>query len=251
MQGHVEGTGLNLPSTLASDPTPHVVRRASWTVDGFVAYETEDVPPTESLRRVRAFRESMDGRRTVRMFDASRDVTPDVMKEILTVAGSAPSGAHKQPWTFVAIRSDDLKQRIRAACEEQEKRFYEELAPPEWLDDLEPLGTDFVKEHITDAPWVVVMFAQKYGLDAQGKKSKHYYVSESCGIAAGFFIAAVRQAGLVTLTHTPSPMKFLAEVLERPANEEAFLLLPVGYPATDAQVPDLARKGLDEFVVWA
>ncbi len=214
-----------------------------------VPYRPTVLDPEESLRRVRAFRLWMEGRRTVRQFDADRDVSREVMEEILTVAGSAPSGAHKQPWTFVAIRSDELKQRIRAACEEQEKRFYDELAPDDWLEDLKPLGTDFVKEHITDAPWVVVMFAQKYGL-RDGQKSKHYYVQESCGIAAGFFLAAVREAGLCSLTHTPSPMKFLAEVLERPENEEAFLLLPVGYAAPDCEVPDLQRKGLDEFVVW-
>ncbi len=220
----------------------------AWPV-GFVPYVDEGIADEEGLRRVRRFRESMDGRRTVRMFDPAQPVSKETMTEILTVAGSAPSGAHKQPWTFVAIQGAELKQKIRAACEEQEKRFYEELAPPEWLDDLEPLGTDFVKEHITDAPWVVVMFAQKYGLDAEGKH-KHYYVAESCGIAAGFFLAAVRQAGLVSLTHTPSPMKFLAEVLGRPANEEAFLLLPVGHAAPGCEVPDLARKALDDFVVW-
>ncbi len=192
----------------------------------------------------------MDGRRTVRQFDPDRDVPRAVMEEILLVAGSAPSGAHKQPWTFVAIRGDELKQRIRDACEEQEKRFYEELAPKEWLEDLKPLGTDFVKDHITDAPWVVVMFAQKYGLRDDGEKAKHYYVAESCGIAAGFFLAAVREAGLVSLTHTPSPMRFLADVLERPANEEAFLLLPVGHASADCEVPDLERKPLEAFTQW-
>ncbi len=215
-----------------------------------VPYRPVVLDPEESLRRVRAFRLWMEGRRTVRQFDPSRDVSKAVMEEILTVAGSAPSGAHKQPWTFVAVRSAELKQKIRAACEEQEKRFYEELAPAEWLADLKPLGTDFVKEHITDAPWVVVMFAQKYGVAADGSKSKHYYVAESCGIAAGFFLAAIREAGLVSLTHTPSPMKFLAEVLGRPTNEEAFLLLPVGYAAPDCEVPDLERKPLDSFTQW-
>lgn len=219
-------------------------------MDAFVPYVPEPVGAEESLARARAFRQRMDGRRTVRRFDPSRDVSRAVMEEILTVAGSAPSGAHKQPWTFVAIRSRELKQRIRDACEAQERRFYEELAPQEWLDDLAPLGTDFVKEHITDAPWVVVMFAQKYGLDAAGNKSKHYYVQESCGIAAGFFLAAVREAGLCSLTHTPSPMRFLAEVLERPDNEEAFLLLPVGHAAPDCTVPDLARKPLAAFTRW-
>lgn len=215
----------------------------------FTSYDAETISDEAATARLAAFKASMDGRRTVRLFDASRPVDKKTMADILHVAGTAPSGAHKQPWTFVAIETTELKQRIRAACEEQEKRFYQELAPPEWLDDLEPLGTDFVKEHITDAPWVVVMFAQKYGLNAAGKH-KHYYVSESCGIAAGFFLAAVRQAGLVSLTHTPSPMKFLAEVLNRPANEEAFLLLPVGHAAPGCEVPDLARKPLDRFVVW-
>ncbi len=215
-----------------------------------IPYRPIVLAPEESLRRARMFRERLDERRTVRQFDPGRDVPREVMEEILRVAGSAPSGAHKQPWTFVAIRSADLKAQIRAACEEQEKRFYDELAPPEWLADLAPLGTDFVKEHITDAPWVVVMFAQKYGLSDDGSKRKHYYVSESCGIAAGFFIAAVHEAGLATLTHTPSPMRFLAELLQRPANEEAFLLLPVGYPSADCVVPDLQRRPLSAFTQW-
>ncbi len=217
---------------------------------GFVAYHPETLSPAESLERATAFRSLLDGRRTVRQFDASRDVSREVMEQILIAAGSAPSGAHKQPWTFVAIRSNALKQKLRAACEAQEKHFYDDLAPPEWLDDLKPLGTDFVKEHITDAPWVVVLFAQKYALESDGSRGKHYYVQESCGIAAGFFLAAVRQAGLCSLTHTPSPMKVLGEILERPANEEAFLFLPVGYAHPACEVPDLARKELDEFVVW-
>lgn len=216
----------------------------------FVPYRPETPDPEESLRRVRAFRQHMDGRRTVRMFDPQRPVSKEVMEEILTVAGSAPSGAHKQPWTFVAVSDPDLKRRIREAAEEQEKRFYHDLAPEDWLEDLAPLGTDWEKTHLTDAPWVVVLFAQDYAVGPDGEKSKHYYVTESVGIAAGFFLAAVRQAGLVSLTHTPSPMKFLAEVLERPANERAYLVLPVGYPAPDCEVPDLDRKTLDEFVVW-
>lgn len=216
----------------------------------FVPYRPIVLDPLTSLAQVKAFREHMDGRRTVRDFDPERPVSREVMEEILTVAGSAPSGAHKQPWTFVAIESAELKQQIRAACEQQEKEFYESRITDEWRADLEPLGTDFVKEHITDAPWVVVLFAQRYGVDADGQKHKHYYVPESVGIAAGFFLAAVRQAGLGSLTHTPSPMGFLREILGRPENEEAFLLLPVGYAAADCKVPDLERKPLDEFVVW-
>ena len=216
----------------------------------FVPYRPPVVEPDASLARVRAYRQDMDGRRTVRRFDPERPVSREVIEEILKVAGSAPSGAHKQPWTFVAIESADLKRRIRDACEAQERRFYDELITDEWRADLEPLGTDFVKEHITDAPWVVVLFAQRYGLGPDGEKHKHYYVPESVGIAAGFFLTAVRQAGLCSLTHTPSPMGFLAEVLERPPNEEAFLLLPLGYAAPDCEVPDLKRKDLDDFVVW-
>lgn len=216
----------------------------------FVPYRPAVVSPEESLAAVRAFREHLDGRRTVRDFDPSLPVSREVMEEILTVAGSAPSGAHKQPWTFVAIESAELKRQIRAACEQQEKEFYESRITDEWRADLEPLGTDFVKEHITDAPWVVVLFAQRYGVDEKGQKHKHYYVPESVGIAAGFFLAAVRQAGLCSLTHTPSPMGWLREILGRPENEEAFLLLPVGYAAPDCTVPDLARKDLDDFVIW-
>lgn len=216
----------------------------------FVPYRPDVVSPEDSLAAVRAFREHMDGRRTVRAFDPYRPVSREVMEEILTVAGSAPSGAHKQPWTFVAIESAELKQKIREACEAQEKEFYESRITDEWRKDLAPLGTDFVKEHITDAPWVVVMFAQRWGVDADGAKHKHYYVPESAGIAAGFFLTAVRQAGLCSLTHTPSPMGFLREILGRPDNEEAFLLLPVGYAAPNSTVPDLRRKALDEFVVW-
>lgn len=215
----------------------------------FVPYRTEHVPSEEGLRRVRAFRASMDGRRTVRMF-SQEPVPRAIMAEILTVAGSAPSGAHKQPWTFVAVSDMATKRRIRAAAEEQERRFYDELAPEEWLEDLAPLGTDWEKHHLTDAPWVVVLFAEDWGVDADGRKRKHYYVNESVGIAAGFFLAAVRQAGLVSLTHTPSPMGFLRDVLDRPKNERAYLVLPVGHAAPDAQVPDLARKPLDRFVVW-
>lgn len=217
-------------------------------MEGFVPYTPVVPDPDSSLAMVHMFRAHMDGRRTTRMF-STQDVRKEIMAEILRVAGSAPSGAHKQPWTYVAIRSQDLKAKIRAAAEAQEKRFYDELAPDEWLQDLAPLGTDWEKTHLTDAPWVVVIFAQDYALDGE-KKRKHYYVNESVGISAGFFIAAVRMAGLCTLTHTPSPMNFLRDALNRPANERAYLVLPVGHAADDAVVPDLRRKELDEFVIW-
>lgn len=231
----------------ARDTGPVTRRRAAAPL---VPYRPETPVPAVSLRRAQAFRRDMDGRRTVRMFDASRPVSRSVIEEILRVAGSAPSGAHKQPWTFVAVADAGLKRRIRAATEKQEKRFYDELAPDEWLRDLAPLGTDFRKSHLTDAPWLVVVFAQDYALAPDGSKRKHYYVNESVGIACGFLLAAVRRAGLVALTHTPSPMRYLRGLLGRPRNERAYLVVPIGYPAPDCMVPDLRRKELDDFVVW-
>ena len=172
------------------------------------------------------------------------------IEQAIRAGGTAPSGAHQQPWTFVAVSDPALKHRMREAAEEEERRFYAERITPEWRAALEPLGTDAVKTHLTDAPWVVVLFRQSHGVDADGSKRTFYYTQESCGIAAGLFIAAVHTMGLVTLTHTPSPMGFLGELLERPANEKAFLVMPVGYPAVDAQVPALTRKSLDEIAVF-
>ncbi len=216
----------------------------------FVPYLPATLDGDASVAAVRAFREHMDGRRTIRAFDAERDVERAVIEEILTVAGSAPSGAHKQPWTFVAVRSSDIKAKLREAAEAQEKRFYSELAPDEWLRDLAPLGTDWEKTHLTDAPWVIVVFAKDYALAADGSKAKHYYVNESVGIACGFLLAAIRMAGLCALTHTPSPMNFLRDLLGRPKNERTYLVVPVGYAAKDCEVPDLRRKKLEEFVTW-
>jgi iodotyrosine deiodinase len=217
---------------------------------GFTAYRQEAFTPAETEARATVFWNWMQGRRTVREFDPTRDVSRAAMEQILEVAGSAPSGAHKQPWTYVAIRSADLKQKIRDATEAQEKEFYESKITAEWKSDLDPLGTDFEKTHLTDAPWIVVVFAQDYAVDSDGAKHKHYYVNESVGISVGFFLAAVRQAGLVSLTHTPSPMNYLRDLLGRPKNEHTYLVLPVGYAAEDCMVPDLARKSLDEFVIW-
>lgn len=205
--------------------------------------------PEESLVRARAFHDEMDRRRTTRHF-AADPVPREWIELAIRTAGTAPSGAHQQPWTFVAIADPELKARIRQAAEEEEAAFYRERATEEWLAELAPLGTDAVKAHLTDAPWVVVLFRQSYGLTPDGGKRTFYYTQESCGIAAGFFIAAIHQMGLVTLTHTPSPMGFLSEVLGRPANEKAMLVMPVGYPASGAQVPDLTRKSLEEISVW-
>lgn len=201
------------------------------------------------LARSRAFRDLLAGRRSVRRF--SRDPFPrEVLESCLEAAGSAPSGANKQPWTFVVVADPAVKRQIREAAEEAERRFYETLAPEEWLRDLAPLGTDWVKEHLTDAPYLVVVFAQDYGLDAAGNRSKHYYVNESVGIAVGFFLAALRGAGLCALTHTPAPMGFLKKVLGRPENERAYVLIPVGYAAEDARVPDIRRRLPSESIVW-
>ena len=203
----------------------------------------------DSVTRGEAFYAEMNRRRTTRHF--STDAVPRELIEIaICTAGTAPSGAHQQPWTFVAVSDAGLKQRIREAAENEERGFYHGRAPREWLEALLPLGTDEHKPHLTDAPWVVVLFRQAYRLDADGSRRPHYYSEESCGIAAGLFIAAVHQMGLVTLTHTPNPMAFLRELLDRPVNERAMLVMPVGYPAVGARVPDLSRKSLDEIAVW-
>jgi nitroreductase len=206
-------------------------------------------PLEESRRRARAFHDEMQQRRTTRHF-SPEPVPRDLIEWAIRTAGSAPSGAHQQPWTFVAVSDPATKARIRDAAEQEERAFYSGRAPQEWIDALAPLGTDEHKPHLTDAPWVVVLFRQAFGLGGDGGKRTYYYTPESCGIAAGFFIAAVHMMGLVTLTHTPSPMGFLGELLERPANEKAMLVMPVGYPAPDAQVPDIQRKPLDAIAVW-
>ena len=203
----------------------------------------------ESRERGRRFYEEMDRRRTTRHF-ATDPVPRELIEWAIRAAGTAPSGAHQQPWTFVAVADPEIKRRIREAAEREERAFYHGRAPEEWIEALAPLGTDEHKPHLTDAPWVVVLFRQAHGLRPDGAKRTYYYTQESCGIAAGFFIAAVHHMGLVTLTHTPNPMGFLAELLNRPANEKAMLVMPVGYPAPDAEVPDLTRKPLEEIAVW-
>jgi iodotyrosine deiodinase len=215
----------------------------------FVPLSFERVTPAQSLDAGLAFHDQMQRRRTTRHF--SSDPVPREWIELaIRTAGTAPSGAHQQPWTFVAVSDPALKAAIRDAAEEEERAFYRERATAEWLEALAPLGTDERKPHLTDAPWVVVLFRQSHGLTPAGEKRTFYYTQESCGIAAGFFIAAVHAMGLVTLTHTPSPMAFLGQLLERPSNEKAMLVMPVGYPAPDARVPDLTRKSLDEISVW-
>lgn len=215
----------------------------------WISLDHERLTPAESLERARNFYAEMDRRRTTRHF--ATDLVPrQLIEYAIRTAGTSPSGAHQQPWTFVAVSDPELKRRMREAAEREEQEFYAKRAPPEWLEALASLGTDENKPHLTDAPWVVVLFRQAYGRAPDGSKRTLYYTQESCGIAAGFFIAAVHRMGLVTLTHTPSPMQFLGELLERPDNERAMLVMPVGYPAADARVPALTRKPLDEIAVW-
>ena len=204
---------------------------------------------SEILARARAFYEEMNARRTTRHF-ATTPVPREAVELAIRTAGTAPSGAHQQPWTFVAVSDPELKRRIREAAEREEYENYHGRMPSDWLEALAPLGTDEHKPHLTDAPWLVVVFRQAYGLGPDGVKRTFYYTQESVGIAVGLFIAAVHQMGLVTLTHTPNPMGFLSELLQRPPNEKAFLILPVGYPAEGAMVPDIRRKTLEELSAW-
>jgi iodotyrosine deiodinase len=206
-------------------------------------------PPAEMLARAEAFAGELARRRTVRHF-SERDVPRAVIEACLRAAASAPSGANLQPWHFVAVRDAALKAQLRVAAEREEREFYERRAPAEWLAALEPLGTDADKPFLQRAPWLVAVFAQRYGVLPGGQKVKHYYPLESVGIATGMLITALHHAGLACLTHTPSPMGFLNELLGRPANERPFLLLVVGYPAADAVVPDIGRKPLAEVATF-
>jgi len=204
-----------------------------------------EYPEAEMLERARDFRAEMERRRTVRMF-SDRAVPRELIEHCIGAAATAPSGANMQPWHFVAVSDPGLKQHIRAAAEAEEREFYEHRASPEWLEALAPLGTDEHKPFLERAPWLIAVFVQKFGTLPDGRKVKHYYPAESTGLATGMLITALHHAGLATLTHTPSPMKFLNEILGRPSNERPFLLLVAGYPAADTQVPDITRKPLDE-----
>lgn len=208
-----------------------------------------EYPPEEMRRRARAYYEDHARRRSVRHF-AERSVPREVIEDCLRTAGTAPSGAHLQPWHFVVVSDEECKRRIRLGAEEEERQFYGGRAPREWLEALAPLGTDEHKPFLEAAPYLIVIFAQRYGLDERGRKTKRYYVAESVGIATGMLISAIHHAGLVSLTHTPSPMAFLNEILNRPRNESPFLILVVGYPADDARVPDLERKPLERIVTF-
>lgn len=211
----------------------------------FVAYNQTKITGEESLRNSKKFLEAMLQRRSIRHF-SDEVVSDDVINNILSVGNSAPSGANKQPWTFCVVKNADLKSRIREAAEHEEQLSYSGRMPQEWLIDLAPLQTDWKKPFLETAPLLIVVFKKSYDIDEGGKKKNNYYVTESTGIATGFLIAAIHAAGLVTLTHTPSPMNFLSKLLNRPKNEKPFLLLPVGYAANQCWVPDLKKKSLQE-----
>lgn len=205
-----------------------------------------EYPLDEMRERLNEFYADVNRRRTVREF-SDRPVPRDIIETALKAAGTAPSGANLQPWHFAVVSGAETKKKIREAAELEEREFYAHRASPEWLAALEPLGTDSDKPFLETAPYLIAVFLQKFGTLPDGRKVKHYYPVESTGLATGILITALHRAGLATLTHTPSPMKFLNQILSRPASERPFLLLVTGYPADDAQVPDISRKSLEEF----
>lgn len=213
----------------------------------FIPYKGIRYPKAEMLNRSRSFYQYMDKRRTVRAF-SDKPIHYEVIENIIMTASTAPSGAHKQPWTFCVVSSPEVKKEIRKAAEEEEYANYHGRMSEEWLEDLAPFGTDWHKPFLETAPYLIVVFKKAYDL-VDGKKQKNYYVNESVGLAAGFLLAAIHNAGLVALTHTPSPMNFLQKILNRPENERPFLLIPVGYPADNAQVPQLKRKDKETVII--
>ncbi|MGB0544086.1 MAG: nitroreductase family protein [Longimicrobiales bacterium] len=217
----------------------------------FIPLETfQELPEEDMKRAAREFLETMRRRRTVRDF-SPRPVPREVIEDCLLAAGTAPNGANRQPWRFVVVGEPEIKAQIRKEAEVEEVAFYKGgKAPREWLDALEHLGTDEHKPFLERAPWLIVVFAESYGRQEDGSKTKNYYVTESVGIATGMLITALHHAGLVTLTHTPSPMKFLNDLVGRPENERPFLILVVGYPDEDAMVPDITKKPIEEISVF-
>ena len=214
-----------------------------------IPFNFKEYPLEEIQSRALRYYENMSRRRTIR--DFSRRLVPiDVIKNCIRAADTAPSGANQHPWHFVVVTDQEKKRKIRVAAEKEEKEFYSTRAPKEWLDVLAPLGTDAYKPFLETAPYLIAIFAQNYGVDKDGKKSKHYYVNESVGIATGLLVSAIHYSGLASLTHTPSPMRFLNQILGRPDSERPFLLLIVGYPAADARVPEIRRKSLSEITTY-
>ncbi|GAB5410372.1 MAG: nitroreductase family protein [Balneolaceae bacterium] len=205
----------------------------------------KEYSPNEMKERADSFYEMIKSRRTVREF-SDRPIDREIIEKCILAAGTAPNGANKQPWHFAVVSDPEIKSKIREAAEEEEREFYHRRAPEDWLEDLHPFGTDEHKPFLEKAPYLIGIFAQSYHLDENDEKEKHYYVKESVGIATGMLITALHNAGLATLTHTPSPMGFLNEIMQRPTHEKAFLLLVVGYPEKGVQVPDITKKSLDE-----
>jgi iodotyrosine deiodinase len=229
---------------------PDAVSGESSSSYPFAPLEYERLSLETALQRSRAFLATMRRRRTVRAFSAE-PVPFELIEQAIATAATAPSGANQQPWRFVVVQDEALKRRIRAAVEQEERENYTHRFPPAWLAALAPLGTDWHKEFLEIAPYLIVVFKEEYGVapgDGGGQHIKHYYVNESVGIAVGFLIASLHQAGLVTLTHTPNPMGFLRDLLDRPRNEKPFVVLPVGYPAQDCRVPVIQKKPLSEIM---
>jgi len=218
-------------------------------IASFKSLDFVEYPPEEMLERAISFREEMQRRRTVRHF-SDKPVSREIIEECLLTAGTAPNGANLQPWQFVVVSDPRVKHEIRLAAEEEEAEFYDRRAPQEWLDALAPLGTDEHKDFLDVAPYLIAIFGKTHSTLPDGRRVKNYYVNESVGIATGFLVAALHHAGLVSLTHTPSPMGFLNAILNRPADERPFLLLVTGYPAEEAQIPVITKKPLEEIVTF-
>ncbi|MFK8007195.1 MAG: nitroreductase family protein [Saprospiraceae bacterium] len=215
----------------------------------FIPYNSIQFDEKEMTQRSKTFYQNLNLRRSVRDF-SNQDIPREVIEKIIMTAASAPSGAHKQPWTFCAVNNPLIKSEIKKAAEKEEYESYHKRMSEEWLNALKPIGTNWQKPFLEIAPWLIIVFKKAYDLDENGARQKNYYVNESVGIACGFLISAIHQAGLVTLTHTPSPMNFLQKILNRPENERPYLLLPVGYPSDDAKVPNFDRKSADEVIRW-
>jgi nitroreductase len=220
-------------------------------VDGypFISHQREVYPPAKMIELSQQFYRWMNERRTVRDF-SDKVIPKEVIENILLAASTAPSGAHKQPWTFCVVSNPEIKSKIRIEAEKEEQESYASRMSDEWINDLRPLQTDWKKPFLEIAPYLIIVFKKAYDITPDGKKRNNYYVNESVGIACGFLLAAIHKAGLVALTHTPSPMNFLSKILDRPENERPFLLIPVGYPTEETFVPKLERKSLKEISDW-
>lgn len=213
--------------------------------DSFIPFSLIETSQEQLFHNIEAFGKNMGNRRSVREF-SNQTVAKEIIENILKIANNAPSGANKQPWHFVAVSNTEIKKQIRIAAEKEEYESYNGRMPQDWLNDLKKLGTNWQKPFLETAPWLIIVFKKSYNIESEGQKSKNYYVNESVGIACGMLITAIHMAGLVTLTHTPSPMDFLQSILERPVNEKPFLLLPIGFPAQNALVPVLIKKEISK-----